>query len=201
MTLLDRLGLSVPVVQAPMAGVSTPALAAAVSNAGGLGSIGVGAIDAAGARGMIAELRERTERAFNVNVFVHGPASADAVREASWLDGLRPLFAAFGAEPPKTLRTIYRSFAEDEDMLAVLVEAAPPVVSFHFGLPPAAALSALSALRERGILLLATATSLEETRAVEAAGIDAVVAQGIEAGGHRGLFDRPHPTTPLGRSR
>ena len=192
---LDQLGLSVPVVQAPMAGVSTPALAAAVSNNGGLGSIGVGATDAVGARAMIAALRERTDRAFNVNLFVHGPASADPVREAEWLDWLRPLFAEFGAEPPEALRAIYRSFAEDADMLAMLVETAPPVVSFHFGLPPA---DALSALRERGILLLATATSLREARAIEAAGIDVVVAQGIEAGGHRGVFDPAIPDDALG---
>ncbi len=139
MPCLDQLGLSVPLVQAPMAGVSTPALAAAVSDNRGLGSIGVGATDAVGARAMIAALRGRTDRAFNVNLFAHGPASADPVREAEWLDWLRP---QFGAEPPEALRTIYRSFAEDADMLAMLVEAAPPVVSFHFGLPPANALSA-----------------------------------------------------------
>ena len=195
MTFLDRLGLSVPLIQAPMAGVSTPALAAAVANAGALGSIGVGATDTAGARAMIAQVRERTDRPFNVNLFVHGPASADPVREAEWLEWLRPLFVEFGAEPPKALRTIYRSFAEDADMLAMLVETAPPVVSFHFGLPPA---SALSALRERGASLMATATSLDEARAIEAAGIDVIVAQGIEAGGHRGMFDPAGPDDALG---
>ena len=185
-SLFDRIGLCVPIVQAPMAGVSTPALAAAVSNEGALGSIGVGATDAAGARAMIEETRSRTDRYFNVNLFVHQPAQPDAARETAWLEFLQPLFAEFGAQPPATLRTIYKSFAEDPDMLAMLLDLAPPVVSFHFGLPPA---DTLSALRSRGITLIATATSLEEAVAIEAAGIDAIVAQGIEAGGHRGVFD------------
>ena len=178
-----------------MAGVSTPLLAASVCEAGGLGSIGVGATDAAGARAMIEEVRGRTNRAFNVNLFVHGTPKADPERETAWLEWLAPLFAEFGAEPPATLRTIYRSFADDPDMLAMLLELAPPVVSFHFGLPPA---DVLSALRARGIYLIATATSLDEAAAIEAAGIDAIVAQGIEAGGHRGVFDPAAPDDALG---
>ena len=191
----DRLGLSLPLIQAPMAGISTPALAAAVAEAGALGSVAIGTTDADGARAMIAQVRARTDRAFNVNLFVHGPASADPVREAEWLDWLRPSFAEFQVEPPKVLRTIYKSFAEDADMLAALVETAPPVVSFHFGIPPA---DALTALRANGILMLATATSLDEARAIEAAGIDVIVAQGIEAGGHRGMFDPAAPDDALG---
>lgn len=194
-SLVDRLGLSIPVIQAPMAGVSTPLLAACVSNAGGLGSIGVGATDAAGARAMIEETRARTGRPFNVNLFVHATAQADAAREAAWLEGLAPLFAEFGASPPTTLRTIYKSFADDADMLAMLLETGPPVVSFHFGLPPK---DTVAALRERGILLLASATHPDEARAIEAAGLDAVVAQGIEAGGHRGVFDPEAPDPGLG---
>jgi len=195
MDLLDRLGLSVPLIQAPMAGISTPALAAAVAETGALGSIGVGATDADGARSMIAELRGRTDRAFNVNLFVHATPTADPRREAEWLDWLRPLFAEFGAAPPETLRTIYRSFADDPDMLAMLLDEAPPVVSFHFGIP---APDVLAALRARGIVLLATATNLDEARAIETAGIDAIVAQGIEAGGHRGMFDPAAPDDALG---
>ena len=178
-----------------MAGVATPALAAAVSNAGGLGSIGVGATDAAGARAMIDEVRARTNRAFNVNLFVHGTAVADEVREAAWLEWLRPSFGEFGAEPPKSLRTIYKSFADDAEMLAMLVDAKPPVVSFHFGVPSH---DAVAALKAAGIVLLASATSLDEARRIEDAGIDAVVAQGIEAGGHRGVFDPFAPDDELG---
>ncbi|QNE06837.1 NAD(P)H-dependent flavin oxidoreductase [Croceicoccus marinus] len=194
MSLIDDLKLTVPLIQAPMAGVSTPSLAAAVSEAGGLGSIGIGATDAAGARAMIQESRGRTKRAFNVNLFVHGHARADPEREASWLEWLAPQFAEFGAEPPASLRTIYKSFAEDPDMLSAILELAPPVVSFHFGLPSA---DTLSALRGRGIYLMATATSLDEARAIKSAGIDAIVAQGIEAGGHRGVFDPAAPDDAL----
>jgi len=178
-----------------MAGVSTPALAAAVSNAGGLGSIGVGATDAADARTMIDELRSRTDAAFNVNLFVHQPPVYDAGRENAWIDWLAPLFAEFNAEPPKALKPLFKSFLEDADKLAVLLEMAPPVVSFHFGLPPA---ETLSALRERNILMFATATSLAEAQMIEAAGLDAIVAQGIEAGGHRGVFDPDAPDDALG---
>jgi nitronate monooxygenase len=195
MSLLDRLGFTIPLIQAPMAGVATPALAAAVSNAGALGSISVGATDTAGAAAMIAAVREQTARAFNVNVFVHASPVADPEREAAWLAALAPSFAEFGAAPPAELRTIYRSFADDVAMQALLVELAPPVVSFHFGLPSA---DAIAALKARDVILLATATSLAEARAAEAAGIDAVVAQGIEAGGHRGVFDPSAPDDALG---
>jgi nitronate monooxygenase len=195
MSFVDQLALSIPLVQAPMAGVATPLLAAAVSEAGALGSIGVGATDAAGARTMIEEVRARTTRAFNVNLFVHAGAKANPSREADWLSWLAPVFAEFGAEPPATLRTIYKSFADDPDMLTMLLELAPPVVSFHFGLPSA---DVLSSLQARGTYLMATATSLDEARAIEAAGIDAVVAQGIEAGGHRGVFDPNAPDDALG---
>ncbi|MGN6689465.1 MAG: NAD(P)H-dependent flavin oxidoreductase [Sphingopyxis sp.] len=195
MSFLDHLGLSIPLVQAPMAGVSTPSLAATVSNAGALGSIAVGATDAAGARAMIEETRARTDRAFNVNLFVHGAARADPAREAAWLEWLAPYFADYGAEPPKVLETIYTSFAEDSAMLATLIDLAPSVVSFHFGLPPA---DVIAALRARNIVLLATATNVAEARAIEAAGVDGIVAQGMEAGGHRGMFDPDAPDPMLG---
>lgn len=188
-TMMDRLhdlGLNVPIIQAPMAGVSTPKLAAAVSNAGALGSIAVGAADAAGARAMIKETRAQTDRAFLVNVFVHATPKQDPSREAAWLDALGPAFERFGAAPPDALRVIYKSFADDGDMFGVLLDLAPPVVSFHFGVPAQAKIDALKA---KGCMLLATATNLAEARLIEEAGIDGVVAQGYEAGGHRGTFD------------
>ena len=169
-----------------MAGVSTPTLAAAVSNAGGLGSIAVGATDATAARMMVSELRSRIERPFNVNVFVHQSPRQNSKREAAWLSALDPMFRHFNVDPPASLQAIYKSFAEDEDMLRTLVDLCPAVVSFHFGVPPAAQ---VTALREAGCFLIATATSLAEAEAVQRAGIDAVVAQGYEAGGHRGIFD------------
>ncbi len=192
---LDRLGLTHPIIQAPMAGVSTPAMAAAVSEAGGLGSIGVGAVDADGARGMIDAVRSLTGRPFNVNLFVHAPARPQPETERRWLEALAPVFARYGATQPTALREIYRSFAEDDAMLQMLVAARPAVVSFHFGLPDA---DRIAALKSAGCLLLASATNLDEALAAKAAGIDAVVARGIEAGGHRGMFDPDAPDAQLG---
>ena len=193
--LLETLRIDVPIIQAPMAGVSSPAMAAAVAEAGGLGSIGVGATDAAGARKMIQDIRARTNRSFNVNLFCHRPAVADPAREAAWLDRLRPDFERLGATPPAALAEIYKSFVEDDDMLAMLLQERPAVVSFHFGLP---SVDRIQALREAGIVLLGSATSLAEARQLEAAGLDAVVAQGYEAGGHRGSFDPAAPDDRLG---
>ena len=194
-TLLRRLGIECPILQAPMAGVNTPRLAAAVSNTGALGGLGMGASNAASARQQIADTRALTTRPFNVNFFCHQPARADAAREARWLQWLAPQFARFDAETPKALREIYTSFLADRDMVALLLEVKPAVVSFHFGLPSS---EVLAALRGAGIVLVGSATSLDEARAVERAGLDAVVAQGIEAGGHRGVVDPQAPDERLG---
>jgi len=161
-------------------------MAAAVGHAGALGSIGVGATNAAGARQMISEVRERSNRPFNVNVFCHQPARPDPVVEAAWIQRLRPEFDRFGAPLPAALTEIYKSFVEDDDMLAALLAEKPKVVSFHFGAPPA---DRVQALRNAGILLLGSATSVEEARTLVAAGVHAIVAQGYEAGGHRSVFD------------
>lgn len=184
--LLQLLAIDHPIVQAPMAGVSTPAMAAAVANAGALGSIGVGATDAAGARAMIAAFGERSSRSLNVNVFCHAPAKADAAREAAWIARFRPEFERLGAAPPAALSDTRRSFLVDDDMLALLVAERPKVVSFHFGVP---SLDRVRALRDAGIVLLGSATHLDEARRLVDAGAHAVVAQGYEAGGHRGVFD------------
>lgn len=179
-------GLATPIIQAPMAGVSTPALAAAVSNAGGLGSLGVGASTADQAEAMIVETRGLTDRPFNVNVFCHAPAERNAARDAAWLRHLAPLFAEFGSTAPSKLDEIYKSFLAEDEMFQMLLELRPAIVSFHFGIPPA---DRIDALCRAGIRTMATATSPKEALAIEAAGIDAIVAQGIEAGGHRGVFD------------
>ncbi|MGV6871500.1 NAD(P)H-dependent flavin oxidoreductase [Pseudochelatococcus sp. B33] len=190
-----RLELKLPIVQAPMAGVSTPALAAAVSNAGGLGSLGVGAGTAEAAWQALADTRALTKGPVNLNVFCHQPAVRDAAVEQAWLARLAPEFRRYGAEPPQAIDEIYRSFVVDDDMLALFLREKPEVVSFHFGLPSA---ERIAALRQAGIVLFASATNLLEARAVEAAGIDAVVAQGYEAGGHRGAFDPDAPDDRLG---
>ena len=174
------------IIQAPMAGVSTPEMAAAVSNAGGLGSIGVGATNADGARKMIADFRARSKGALNVNVFCHAPAHADAALEEKWIERFRPRFAEYGGTPPSALREIYESFVVDDEMLRALVETKPEIVSFHFGVPSA---ERIAALRGAGCSLVGSATNVDEARALVDAGIDAIVAQGWEAGGHRGVFD------------
>jgi nitronate monooxygenase len=184
-SLCALLGIRHPIIQAPMVGVSTPPLAAAVSEAGGLGSLGLGASTPAQARELIAQTRALTDKPFNLNLFCHVPATADAAREQAWLERLRPLFAEFGAEPPAALREIYLSFLADPAMLEVLLEQRPAVVSFHFGLPPR---DWIERLRQAGARTLACVTTPEEALLAEAAGVDALVAQGIEAGGHRGVF-------------
>lgn len=131
------LGIQQPIIQAPMLGVSTPALAAAVSNAGGLGSIAITGSAAEKGRALIREVRGLTDQPFNVNLFCHRPAQADPARERAWLDYLKPLFAEFGAEPPTRLKNIYLSFLEDPTLLPMLLEERPAAVSFHFGAPPA----------------------------------------------------------------
>lgn len=183
---LDRIGITIPIIQAPMAGVSTPTMAAAVSNAGALGSIGVGATDAEGARKMISEFRQLSDRPLNVNVFCHRPARARPEIEAAWIERLRPEFERVDAAPPRILKEVYQSFVENEAMLAMLIEEKPPVVSFHFGLPPQ---RYIDELISAGIILLGCATSLHEATILAASGIHAVVGQGYEAGGHRGVFD------------
>jgi nitronate monooxygenase len=194
-SLLQRIGIELPIIQAPMAGTSTPAMAAAVTNAGALGSIGVGAVNAAGARVMIEALKAQTSGPFNVNVFCHQPATARVERERDWLAGLRPVFERYGAQAPTAIGEIYTSFVVDKAMLELFLETRPAVVSFHFGLPSA---QAIARLKAAGIVLFCSATNLGEARQAVAAGVDAIVAQGYEAGGHRGVFDLAAADSQMG---
>lgn len=182
--------LRYPIIQAPMAGVATPALAAAVSNAGGLGSLGIGASSLDQAHAMIRQTQQLTHNPFNVNLFCHQPAQRDAHIESRWITYMSPLFVAYGAQPPQALIEPYPSFLANDALFTLLCQLRPAVVSFHFGIPPRDWINTFRAL---GIYTMATATNLDEAYAIARAGIHAVVAQGIEAGGHRGMFD---PTTP-----
>lgn len=184
--LFNVLGIAYPIIQAPMAGTATPALAAAVSEAGGLGSISIAAVDIATGRKMIRDLREKTAKPFNVNVFCNTPSVPDVAVQQQWIEHLTPFFAEFDTAPPPALHDIYTSFCAGDGQLQLLLEQKPAVVSFHMGLPPEGHIDALKAA---GIVLFASATRVEEALAIQAAGVDAVVAQGIEAGGHRGVFD------------
>lgn len=183
---LAQVGIQYPIIQAPMAGVATPQLAAAVSNAGALGSLGLGASTAAQSRQLIEHTLSLSAKPLNVNVFCHAAPQRDAQVEAAWLAHLAPLLAETGSPIPSSLAELYQSFNDDEATYAMLLELRPAVVSFHFGLPPR---ERLAALRQAGIYTMATATNLEEALLIERAGVDAIVAQGIEAGGHRGMFD------------
>ena len=182
---MTGLGLQHPIIQAPMAGTSTPQLAAAVSNAYALGSVGIGAYGLEQARQHIEQTRALTDRPFNVNLFCHREPVADAEREAQWLRYLAPEFERYGASVPPGLRCIYESALGNARLQAMLLELRPAVVSFHFGLPEQ---SFVDALRAAGITTLACATSLDEARQIEQAGVEVIVAQGMEAGGHRGAF-------------
>jgi len=193
--LLQRIGLEWPIFQAPMAGTSTPAMAAAVSNAGALGALGIAAENVEGAGRMIRATQALTNRPFNVNVFCHRPAIFNAAVEAGWIERLRPEFTALGAEPPTALREIYTTFRGNAAMTALLLELRPAIVSFHFGLPGE---DQVKALKQAGILLFGSATSIAEASRLAAAGIDAIVAQGYEAGGHRGVFDTSAADDRLG---
>ena len=193
--LLARIGIALPLFQAPMAGTSTPAMAAAVSNAGALGALGLAAEKPDGAGRMIAATRALTNRPFNVNVFCHRPATPNAMVEAAWIEHFRPEFAALGAEPPGALREIYQTFRGNAAMMALLLETRPAIVSFHFGLPNE---DQVRALKQVGIILFGSATSIVEAQKLADAGLDAVVAQGYEAGGHRGAFDENAPDDRLG---
>lgn len=185
-TLSRTLNLTFPLIQAPMAGVSTPELAAAVSNAGGLGSLGVGASTPLQAEEMILRTQAMTRQAINVNVFCHTRGTRSMERERAWIARFEEIFNHFGTQPPAELAEIYQSFLNNEPMLDVLLRTRPAVVSFHFGLPSYAF---LQRLRAQGIVTMASATSVEEARAIDAADIDFIIAQGIEAGGHRGIFN------------
>ena len=186
MTLLEKLGIKHPFLLAPMAGVSTPELAAEVSNQGGLGSLGLGASTASSARDQILKTQDLTDQPFQVNFFCHQPAQLDAKIAQQWIDYLSPQFKKYGATPPAQLNCIYPSFLDNDDFLNVVLETQPKAVSFHFGIPHA---HQIQALKAAGILTLVSATNLAEALAIEAAGIDIIIAQGIEAGGHRGIFN------------
>ena len=191
---LQRLGLRYPIIQAPMAVVSTPALAAAVSEVGGLGSLALGASSVEQARQLIAQTQALTDNAFNVNVFCHLTPKRSQANEQAWVDYLSPQFSQFNTQPPEQLGEIYLSFLDNPEMLVLFLEMKPPVVSFHFNVP---SVEVINQLKAQGIYTMAAATNLQEAQAIEKAGIDAIVAQGIEAGGHRGMFDVQAPDDEL----
>jgi nitronate monooxygenase len=177
----ELLGIRYPIVQAPMAGATTPELVAAVSNAGGLGSVGAARTDPEELRATIRRIRELTDHPFGVNVFAWPPFDAHA-DPTYVLSALAPLYADVGVDVPTEVRAPVDPPALLEAQLAVIVDERVPVFSFTFGIPP------LDEVRAAGAVIAGTATTPAEALALERAGVDLVVAQGSEAGGHRGTF-------------
>ncbi|MCM8620619.1 MAG: nitronate monooxygenase [Candidatus Accumulibacter sp.] len=184
MILQKLLRIEIPIIQAPMAGVQGSALAVAVSNAGGLGSLPCAMLGVEAMRQELTEIQGQTTKPYNVNFFCHAQPGPDARREAMWRQLLSPYFREFGIDasaiPAGPGRVPFSAAAAE-----VLEEFQPAVVSFHFGLP---APELLERVRRWGAKILSSATTVDEALWLEARGVDAVIAQGLEAGGHRGHF-------------
>jgi nitronate monooxygenase len=184
MELRRSLGLELPVIQAPMAGAQDSALAIAVCNAGGLGSLPAAMLDAQGLRREVAAVRAATARPFNLNFSCHTVVAPEPDREAQWRRVLAPYYRELGLDPaaipPLPVRTPF-----DASATALVEELRPAVVSFHLGVPETAL---LARVRATGATILACATTVAEAQFLERAGVDGVIVQGLEAGGHRSHF-------------
>ncbi len=182
--IVDLLHVDVPILLAPMAGAGGSELAIAVAEGGGLGSLPCALLSPAQAHGDLATFRQRTSRPVNLNFFCHQPPAADAERDAAWRNRLESYYLELGLDPHAPLPAATR-MPFDAAMCDVVVEQKPEVVSFHFGLP---APDLLARVKETGAKILSTATTVEEARWLDDRGCDAIIAQGYEAGGHRGMF-------------
>jgi nitronate monooxygenase len=182
--LLDLFGIALPIVQAPMAGCDTVALAAAVATADGLGSLACAMRSADDVRAAVAAFRTNGDRPLNLNFFCHREPAPDAAAQDAWRNALAPYYAEHGLDAnAATQGASRRPF---DEATCELVEALRPrVVSFHFGLP---APELVARVRAAGCVVIASATTVAEARHLEAHGCDAVIAMGAEAGGHRGMF-------------
>ncbi len=194
MTLRQLLGVGLPIIQAPMAGVQGSALAIAVSNAGGLGSLPCAMLGLDTMRNELAAITAQCNKPFNVNFFCHVPPLPNVEREGAWRGVLAPYYKEFGIDvdtiPSGPGRIPFGSEAAD-----VLSEFKPAVVSFHFGLPSPVL---VERVKGWGTKVLSSATTVEEALWLEAHGVDAIIAQGLEAGGHRGMFLSEDLSTQVG---
>jgi nitronate monooxygenase len=188
------LGTELPILQAPMAGAQGSAMAIAVSNAGGLGALPSALLSHEQLRSELVAIRAQTQLPYNVNFFCHAPPAPDAARESAWRAALAPYYAELGIDMGSITSAPGRApFAAEA--AALVEELRPPIVSFHFGLPEAALLARVKAT---GAKVLSSATTVDEARWLEARGVDAVIAQGAEAGGHRGVFLTEDLSTQVG---
>ncbi len=194
MTLQQLLGIALPLIQAPMAGVQDSALAIAVSNAGGLGSLPAAMLGPDALRAELTKIRAQTPRPYNVNFFCHRPPPPDATREALWRQSLAHYYREFDIDPASIPAGPGR-LPFDATAAELLSEFQPPVLSFHFGLPDE---QLLARVRSWGAKVISSATTVEEARWLEARGADVIVAQGLDAGGHRGMFLSDELTTQMG---
>ncbi|MGH8709423.1 MAG: NAD(P)H-dependent flavin oxidoreductase [Burkholderiales bacterium] len=194
MKLPEIFGTELPIIQAPMAGAQAGAMAIAVSNAGALGSLPCALLTAEAMRKELETLKAQTTRPYNVNFFCHAPPVPSAEREAAWRAALTPYYREYGIDPEKIPAGPGRApfSAEFADALEPF---RPPVVSFHFGLPSK---ELLARVKRWGSRILCTATTVDEARWLEVQGVDAIIAQGVEAGGHRGMFLTDDLTTQVG---
>ncbi len=193
MSLKALLDIDLPINQAPRAGAQGSAMAIAVSNAGGLGSLPCAMLDAEGLRRELGALRAGTSRPFNVNFFCHRQPQPDPTRDAGWMAALAPYYRQCGIEPTAAAGPGRAPFSPA--FADILAELRPPVVSFHFGLPEPAL---LDRVRQSGAKILSSATPVDEARWLEAHGVAAVIAQGVAAGGPRGMFLTDDLTTQVG---
>ena len=182
--LLDLFGIEHPIIQAPMAGPVSPRMAIAASEAGGMGSIPAAMLTPETLRGELQVVKQGTGRPINVNFFVHPDPEPNAAREAGWRKRLEAYYRELGLAPDAGKNAPTRA-PFTTAMYDVVLEFKPKVVSFHFGLPDAAL---LKRVKDAGLLVMSSATSAEEARWLEGHGCDVVIAQGNEAGGHRGMF-------------
>lgn len=194
MKVAELVGTELPIIQAPMAGAQAGAMAIAVSNAGGLGSLPCALLSVEAMRHEIEAIKAQTARPYNVNFFCHAPPRPSAEREAAWRKALAPFYKEYGIDPESIPAGPGRApfSAEFADALEPF---RPPVVSFHFGLPSR---DLLARVKGWGSKVLCSATTVDEARWLEARGADAIIAQGIEAGGHRGVFLTDDLTTQVG---
>jgi nitronate monooxygenase len=181
---IDLIGIELPIIQAPMAGFATVELAASVSEAGGLGSLGLSAASPETMRSEVARFRLLTEKPINMNFFCHEDIPFDEHRHRAWHDKLAPYRRETGINsdvmPPAVNRPPF-----GEAACAAVEEIRPDVVSFHFGMPDR---TLVTRVKAAGCKVLCSATTVAEARLLEALGADAIIAQGSEAGGHRGMF-------------
>lgn len=192
--LLELLGLTIPIIQAPMAGADSVALSRAVSSTGALGSLACALLSPEAVRESARALRDGTTCPINLNFFCHRLDAPDPAAIERWKGVLRPHYERWGLDIESVPATRLR-MPFDEEFCSLVEEVSPEVVSFHFGLPVPAM---VDRLKRRGIRIFSTATSVAEAKWLAARGCDAIIAQGSEAGGHRGMFLEAGTATQTG---